>query len=239
MRHWRCFFSSAFLVDLVTWSCPFLLFVNVLLSNAQFCRTHVDISAWQDQSSCVYAWFNTLAVSLPSGSSHFVAVCICKCQEIWGILPNISSYVELVSQTSSPWSWGFCSGFPARLLRGMQTCPKNFPFSKISAVPLSSLKHFISKNPKKKSTFTRVFGIKHPLVKTSLNWKLPWKNHRLSKDEEHIFLHNSSLVEACHSNLVNGWLAGFVFLPNQWSNGQRNSDISYLYNSSLLDMDMY
>lgn len=123
MRHWRCFFSSAFLVDLVTWSCPFLLFVNVLLSNAQFCRTHVDISAWQDQSSCVYAWFNTLAVSLPLGSSHFVASI---CQEIWGILPNISSYVELVSQTSSPWSWGFCSGFPARLLRGMQTCPKNF-----------------------------------------------------------------------------------------------------------------
>ena len=226
MRHWRCFFSSAFLVDLVIWNCPFLLFVNVLLSNAQFCRTHVDISAWQDQSSCVYAWFNTLAVSLPSGSSHFVTVCICKCQEIWGILPNISSYVELFSQTSSPWSWGFWTKFPARLLRGMQTCPKNFD---CSATFILKNHIYIEKSEKEVHIYTGFLGSNIPLSKH------PWIENPSTQQGRRAHFSSQLFVGwglsriwwlTIYSNFLNGWLAEFVFLPNQWSNGRRNSHIS-------------
>ena len=220
MRHWRCFFSSAFLVDLVTWSCPFLLFVNVLLSNAQFCRTHVDISAWQDQSSCVYAWFNTLAAWLPSGSSHSVAVCICKCQEIWGILPNISSYVELddhevSAQVPQPDCCGGC-----KLAQRTST-----------AVPLSSLKksHVYRKTRKRSPHLHRFLGSNIPLSKH------PWIENPSTQQGRRAHFSSQLFVGwglsriwwlIIYSNLVNGWLAGFVFLPNQWSNGQRNSDIS-------------
>ena len=129
MRHWtwRCFFSSAFLVDLFTGSCPFLLFVNVLLSNAQFCRTHVDISTWKDQR----IWLCICLVQHPCCVTTIRKLTLCcKYLQMSGGLGDSSKYFQLrgacfpniVAMITR-----FLFMFASQIAAGTQTCPKNFP----------------------------------------------------------------------------------------------------------------
>ena len=63
---------------------------------------------------------------------------------------------------------------------GNTNLPKELPMqgSKITAVPLSSLKNifFFRKKTEKEVHIDTGFGVRYPLFKTSLNWKLPWKS---------------------------------------------------------------